>query len=64
MSKVGTYRGVNWVQRRLCDVFPHLTLRQQWYFIEHDGFGGDHFSTLRAMRAHIDTHADTNSKER
>ena len=51
MSKVGSYKGVKWHQKSLCDMYPHLTIKALWYFpLDGDGkYTGDHFKTLKEL---------------
>lgn len=57
MSKVGTYKGVKWLKKRVCDVFPHSTVKSMWYFpLDFNGeYTGDHFRTLKELYNWIET---------
>ena len=51
MSKVGRYRGFDWVFAPLREYFPHMAIRTRWYILRESG---DHFRTLRELYAHVD----------
>jgi len=56
---MGTYRGVKFVRRRLCDALYGSKLRSCWYWVlDADGTPtGDHFRTQREMRQWIERHS-------
>jgi len=54
MNKVGSYRGVEWKQQRICDVLA-VSIKARWFFVYVDGDEtGDHFRTMRDLYAGID----------
>jgi hypothetical protein len=56
---MGSYKGVRFIKRRLCDVIYGSRLRSCWYWILDKGIPtGDHFKTQREMRQWIDDRVD------
>ena len=45
----GTYRGVRYCRKPICEVFPHLG-KALWWFVD----DGSHFKTLRDLRRFVD----------
>ena len=56
MNRIGTYKGVEWKQHRLGDVFPnHPAPKLVWIFEYDDNvMTGNHFRTLDEFKKHVD----------
>ena len=55
LHTIGSYRGVRFATRRICEVFPHLDSRAVRLFDYLDGEPtGNHFETMREFRQYVD----------